>query len=208
MKMEFDKIQFAKAAQAFSEQLAVENLLSEKAQQALSVIGEAAVELVALCRESAGDKGPAITAKIAENVVQITGGGRNVVFAAAHGTASDHRLLYPRAQICGQLLVFCHLTGEQESNLLDTLRVYQNGDLTNGEMSANVDDKASGILPYLAHVVESVIFRSSIYWPGMDNMPSCMKRIPILEEELHEESLRRPCVGFECNLQRNSRDNH
>lgn len=200
--MTFEKDLFIKSAQGFSDLLELEELLSNQVSQALAVVGDAAVQLVALCRETASEKGPVVTAKISETVVQIAGGGRNVLFAAAHGAASDHRLAKPRAEACGQILVFTHLSGEAQSNLIATIRVYKNGDCTDGEICWNIETGVEGIMPYLAHIVRATILESTVYWPAMDNMPSFLQNLAVLDEELHEESLKKPCVGFECNFKR------
>ena len=198
----FDKEEFLKATTAFRAKLDLEEALAVQVSRALAVIGNAAVKLVALCRESTSEKGPVITAKISESLVQVAGGGRNVFLAAARGVASDNRLPEPRSQTCGLILVYGHLTGENESGLVATLRVYENGDLSDGEVSWNIEDGVEGFLSYLAHIVSAIIFHSKVYWPAVDNMPAFLQKVPVLEEELHEDSLRKPCVGFECNLAR------
>lgn len=196
----FDRDQFIKRAAAFGQQVELEERLSVLVAKALAVVGEAAVRLVAVCCESASEKGPVISTKISETLVQVSGGGRNLVFALAQGIASDHRLQEPRAAACGQILVFTHLTGEAESHLLMSMRVYENGECTDGDLSWNIDEGADGFLPHLAHFVRAAIFSSTVYWPVMDDMPFCLQKVPVYEDQLHEPTLKKPCVGFECNL--------
>ncbi|GEM_PF-2759137 len=197
-----DREGFLKAAAAFRQRLDLESTLCRRVAQALAVIGEAAVKLVAICRDTADEKGPLITAKISESVVQISSGDRNLALAAAHGAAMDTRLASPRGQLCGQLLLFCHLSGQQESSLVSTFRVYANGECTSGDVTFNIEGGAAAVLPDLARIVRSMIFEAETYWPGPADLPDFLQKIPILEQELHEEALKRPCVGFECNLQR------
>jgi hypothetical protein len=196
----FDRDQFIKKAAAFGQQVELEEKLGSLVVKALAVVGEAAVRLVAVCREGASDKGPVITTKISETMVQVSGGGRNLVFAMAQGIASDHRLQAPRAEACGQVLVFTHLTGEAESHLLTSMRVYENGECTDGELTWSIESGADGFLPYLAHFVRGAIFHSTVYWPVIDEMPFCLQKVPVYEDQLHEQTLKKPCVGFECNL--------
>jgi len=196
----FDKEEFLTAAKAFRDKLDLEESLAVQVSRALAVLGNAAVKLVALCRETSSEKGPVVTAKISESLVQVAGGGRNVLLAAARGVASDHRLPEPRSQACGLILVYSHLSGESESGLVATLRVYENGDLSDGEISWNIEGGVESFLAYLAHVVSATIFHSKVYWPGLDTMPAFVQKVPVLDEELHEDSLNKPCVGFECSL--------
>lgn len=196
----FDRDLFIKRAAAFSQQVELEERLSALVAKALSVVGEAAVRLVAVCREGASEKGPVISTKISETLVQVSGGGRNLVFALAQGIASDHRLQEPRAAACGQILVFTHMTGENESRLLTSLRVYENGDCTDGDITWNIDSGAEGFLAHLANFVRLAIFSSTVYWPVMDEMPFSLQKVPVYEDQLDEPTLKKPCVGFECNL--------
>lgn len=198
----FNEDDFVKAASAFREHLELEATIAAQVHRALAAVGEAAIKLVALCRENGTGKGPVITAKISETVVQISGGGRNVAFAAARGLASDHRLARPRGESCGQILVFAHLSGQAETTLLSSFRIYSNGDCTDGEIGWTIDDGVDAFLTHLADIVRCAIFESSVYWPHQDLLPGYVQKVPILEEELQEESLKKSCVGFECNLRR------
>jgi hypothetical protein len=194
----FDREQFLKSASTFKSVLELEGRLSDSVAGALAVVGEAAVRLVALSRDASSDKGPVITARISDTSVQITGGGRNVVFAAAHGCAGDQRLLNPRGEMCGQILVFSHLSGEDESTLVDTFRVYDDGNCSDGQFSWSIDAGTEAFMHYLSSIVTNTIFEAKVYWPAVESMPGFIKKIPVVEDELHEESLKRPCIGFDC----------
>ena len=198
----FDKDAYLRAAVVFREKVEVEGLLDETLTRAVSLLGDAAVGLVAMTRGIAGDKGPVLTASIAETSVQIRGGNRNILIAPAKGLGNDSRLHKPRYQMCAQALVFCHLSGQDESSLLSSFRVYADGQCTDGEMVWSVDDGVDGFQPYLSHLIQASIFECEPFWPDLGDLPDFMQRIPILLEEVQEDPLKRTCVGFECSLQK------
>ncbi|MBI4533939.1 MAG: hypothetical protein HY711_08320 [Candidatus Melainabacteria bacterium] len=200
-RITFDSNTFVKASGAFKARLAEEAVVSEHVSKAMSLLGDAAVDLVALAREADPGEGPVLTASISDSSVHIRGGNRNMMLAAAHGTGHDSHLVHPKFQVCGQVLVFGYLSGEDETTLLSSMRVYGSGDCTDGTTIWNLNEGKEAFLPYLSHLVTSAIFDCNMFWPELSQLPAYVQNMPILEEEVHDASLRKPCVGFECSLQ-------
>lgn len=200
-RITFDSNTFVEASGAFKARLHEEAAVSEHVTKAMSLLGDATVDLVALAREADPGEGPVLTASISDSSVHIRGGNRNIMLAVAHGAGHDSRLGHPRFQICGQVLVFCYLSGEDETTLLSSLRVYGSGNCTDGATSWNLNEGREAFLPYLSHLVTSAIFDLNVFWPELSQLPAYVQNMPIAEEEVHDASLRKPCVGFECSLQ-------
>jgi len=196
----FDKDPFLESVALFQSRLQHEQEICARVDEVMSWLGEAAIKLVGLSHEVSGDAGPLLTATIAEASVQISGAGRNITLAPAQGVGNDSCLPCPRLESCGQILVFGHLTGHSETSLLSSFRVYINGDVTDGIREWNTEGGAESLLPLVSHLLKLAIFDQQLCWPHLSDMPEHFQRIPLKEERLPEESLKKPCFGFECPL--------
>ena len=199
----FDKVKFVEAASIFRVRLKQEEMLAELTMKAMSCLSDAAVSLVATTKDNTqADGGPLLTAQISDTSVQIEGGGRNILLTPAHGSGLDLRLPRPRSQACGQILVFGHLTGHEETSLLSSFRIYSDGLCTDGESTWNLEEGNNRFLNYLGHLVQTAIFDCELSWPELNNLPPYLQKLTVADLAAHQESLRKPCVGFECALKK------
>jgi hypothetical protein len=196
----FDKSPFLESVGLFKARLKEEQNILARVDEVMSLLGDAAIKLVALSHEVAGDAGPLLTATIAESSVQISGGDRNITLAPAQGVGNDSRLPCPRLESCGEILVFGHLTGHSETTLLSSFRVYLNGDVTDGTQVWTTEGGAGEFLFLVGQLLKLAIFDQQFCWPHLTDMPEHLQRIPLKEERLREESLKKPCFGFGCPL--------
>lgn len=197
---EFDKDAFIRSAALFRARLEHDHEIAIQVQRAVSLAGDAAIHLVGLSREIGGEAGPLLTATVSENAVQISGGTRHVMLVPAEGVGNDSRLVCPRMESCGQILVYGHLSGHDETTLISSFRVYANGDCADGDSEWSLDEGLESFLRYLGRVVRASIFERQLCWPALDEMPPHLQRIPVTAERLHEDPLKKPCFGFECAL--------
>src|SRR4030095_9209829 len=186
------------SAALFKARLKYEQDLLARVDEGMSLLGDAAIKLVALSHEGAGDVGPLLTATIAETSVEIAGGNRNIMLAPAQGVGNDSALPCPRMEICGQILVFAHLAGQSETSLVSSFRVYGNGDVTDGNLEWTTDGGADAFLPYVSHLLKLAIFDRQLICPPLADMPGHLQKIPLKEQRVPEESLRKPCFGYGC----------
>lgn len=200
--VKFDQDDFGRSLSGFRDRLDREQAIAELIDQAMSLAGDAAVNLVAVSRTLAGGGGPLLTATVAESTVHLRGGNRSVLVCPAPGVGNDSRLEKPRYEDCGQILVFSYLLGADCAELVASLRVYADGVVAYGDDRWLIADGAPGFLFCLADLVKSVIFESDLYWPELENLPDHLKKAPVDKESVSDESLKRPCVGFECSLLR------
>ncbi|HEY9870166.1 MAG TPA: hypothetical protein V6D08_13450 [Candidatus Obscuribacterales bacterium] len=196
----FDKDGFTKSAALFRARIEHEGEIAAQVQRAMSLAGDAAIHLVGLSREIGGEAGPLLTATISETAVQISGGTRHVMLVPAEGVGNDSRLVCPRMESCGQILVYGHLSGHDETTLISSFRVYANGDCADADSEWSLDDGLDSLLHYLGRVVRASIFERQLCWPALDEMPAHLQKIPLSAERIQEEPLKKPCFGFECAL--------
>ena len=196
----FDKAPFLESVGLFKARLQEEQEILARIGEVMSLLGDAAIKLVALSHEVAGDAGPLLTATIAESSVQITGGDRNITLAPAQGVGNDSSLPCPRLQSCGQILVFGHLTGHSETTLLSSFRVYIDGDVTDGAQEWTTEGGTEAFLPLVGQLLKLAIFDRQFCWPRLTDMPEHLQRIPLTDQRLPEAALKKPCFGFECPL--------
>lgn len=192
----FDKDGFTKSAALFRARIEHEREISAQVKRAMSLAGDAAIHLVGLSREIGGQAGPLLTAILSESAVQISGGTRHILLVPAEGVGNDSRLVCPRMESCGQVLVYGHLSGHDETTLISSFRVYANGDCTDGGSEWSLDGGLDSFLHYLGQVVRAFIFERLLCWPALDEMPPHLKRVPLTAERIHEEPLKKPCLGF------------
>ena len=86
---QFDQHPFLESVALFKSRLKHEQEIRARVDEVMSLLGDAAIKLVALSHEVAGDAGPLLTATIAESSVQVSGGDRNITLAPAQGVGHD-----------------------------------------------------------------------------------------------------------------------
>ncbi len=90
---------------------------------------------------------------------------RVVTFAAAAGAASDARLSRPRGINCAQVLIFGHLSGQDEGILLKTFRVYPDGLCSDGEDTWKVEADSAKFVQLLTHIIIHNLIDCDFLWP-------------------------------------------
>ncbi len=196
----FDQKKFQLLGAEFEKKLAIEEQISQYLDTTMKLLEQAALSLASLLPGSAGRKEPLLSVRAADNALYLTAGNRNLIFLSGHGAGVDYRLDNPRGEMCGQVLIFGHLTGQQETELLSNFRVYANGDCLSGACTWNVSGGAEAFKPFLAELIARGILEMVVYLPEVRDLPSFVKSLPLIDEDLGPSPIQHPCVGFECSL--------
>lgn len=196
----FDEKKFIALGEEFQKRLAVEESIREHLHTCMSQLSEAATSLSEILAKNLGASDPLLSVRSEEKALYITGGNRNLIFLRGQGAGVDYRLEKPRGEVCGQILIFAHLTGQPETELLSNFRVYANGDCLSHTCLWNVEGGTEGFKPFLGELIRQAILEMDIYLPEINDLPSIVKNLPLTEEDLGPSPIKHPCVGFECSL--------
>lgn len=199
MSNTFNEIKLRDAVKHYREQLDIEKLLAIRLQHCMELGGK-------ICREIADGIGKdLIKFKESDGILLLITRDRILSFAPAGGMASDARLRKPRGLKCRQVLIFGHLEGQAESNLLSTFRVYPDGFCSDGELTWKLDaDELSVFANYLLELISSNLLDFEVFWPPTDELPDFIRKITIQENKPQVSQLQNLCIGFDCPIQTGS----
>jgi hypothetical protein len=136
-----------------------------------------------------------------EGTLVISAGERKITIAPGRGAAFDTRLAKPRGKLCGQIFVFGHVSGQNEGLLLTSLRMYEDGLFTDGVSSWDIN-QPSCLREFVNALLIGHLFESELYWPSEDELPGYLRAIPIIDDVASTEDLAKPCIGFQCAINR------
>jgi hypothetical protein len=180
----------------------------EKLSALLAVrIGHCMKAAETICRKICEVAGSDILdCKAEEGVLTISADDRTLTISPAPGSASDAKLLRPRGLYCSQILIFAHLSGQKDSSLLDAFRLYPDGSCSDGEHNWKAQEDSPEFIRYLNDLIRRHLLDCDMYWPAFEDLPGFVRSIPIQDNRLDPERLKRPCIGFECSLAPNGQD--
>jgi hypothetical protein len=191
---ELSKLDIADVFARFSERQEVEKVLEQRLSQCMDKVSE-------ICKvmcESPGSQ--PLTCSLKEHKIVVKADSRSLTFTASIGAASDARLQRPRGMLCCQVLIFGHIEGQDQGKLVDTFRVYADGICSDGETTWKVEGDYPGFVRYLVNLLKLHILDCDLYWPAFEELPGYVHNVSVKDDDVDTESVRRPCVGFECNF--------
>lgn len=198
-KQEYDQDKFLELAASYRFAIKKEKEIKAKRYSAMSALGAAAVNFVQLLDPSkendgipdAGGDKPLLKANLANDVIYIRGDRRRLTLTILSGVGSDKDLLNPRDENCGHIFVYAYIADQDTAALVSRLRIYINGDITDGVLSWSVDDGAEGCYAYLASLIDKCIFHPELTWVNDEKLPPYLVHVPIVNGEVHLEHLHR-----------------
>lgn len=126
--------------------------------------------------------------------------GRSLAMVPAVGVASDVRLHNPLGQYCAQVLIFACLDDHTDSELLGTVRIYEDGLCTDGDLQWRLEDGSTAFIPYVLRLVGEHLLECETYWPSEEELPMFIQSVAVIGKQIDTEPLKKSCVGFECSL--------
>lgn len=193
----YDKDAFLEQASNYRFALKKEKEIKAKRYSVMQALGAAAVNFVQLLDPSKGnsDTGsqekPIIAASLANDVINLKADRRRLTITILSGVASDKELENPRNENCGQIFAYAFLADQDTATLVSRLRVYINGDITDGKSTWNVDEAAEGCYPYMSSLINRAIFDLDLTWTNTSELPPYLNQVPIVNGEIHLEHLHR-----------------
>ncbi|MGE0262418.1 MAG: hypothetical protein AB7V06_06970 [Candidatus Obscuribacterales bacterium] len=195
---DFDYDEFLEKASAYRYAIQKEKEIKSKRHQTMSALGAAAVNLVTMLNNTNGsDPDPRdtvnqlLTTDLANDVIFVRSGKRRLTITILSGVGSDADLPNPRNENCGQIFAYAFMSDQDTATLVSRLRIYNNGDISDGEMSWSLKDGAEGCYPYMSGLITNCLFELEMNWTRTENLPSFLAQVPIVSGEIHLEHLRR-----------------
>jgi hypothetical protein len=186
--------QLKESAKKFVERQKLNSLLNTRVSHCLKVIEK-------ICRKISEIAGPdVVDCRAEEDVLIVSAYDRNLTISPAPGAASDARLARPRGLYCSQILVFAHLSGQKDSALLEAFRIYPDGSCSDGEDTWKAQEDCPGFIRYINDLIRRHLLDCDMYWPALEDLPGFVRSIPVHDNRLDQERLKRTCIGFECSL--------
>ena len=196
-KSTYNKDEFLEKASSYRFNIKKEKEIKSKRFAAMSAIGAAAVNFVQLLEPSQENSGSGkfeknlLSANLANDVINIKAERRRLTITILSGVGSDKNLENPRNENCGQIFCYAYLADQDTASLVARLRVYINGDITDGENTWNVDGGAEGCYPFLSDLINRCIFNLDLTWIAKEKLPTYLEYVPIVNGEIHLEHLHR-----------------
>ncbi|MBZ0188298.1 MAG: hypothetical protein K8F91_18755 [Candidatus Obscuribacterales bacterium] len=198
LKPEFDYDEFLEKASSYRYQLQKEKEIKSKRHQTMSALGAAAVNLVGMLTSNNGSESDPrdsvsqlLTTDLANDVIFIRAGKRRLTITILSGVGSDSDLPNPRHENCGQIFAYSFMSDQDTASLVSRLRIYNNGDISDGEITWSLKDGAEGCYSYLSSLISDCLFALDMTWTRTENLPKFLDQVPIVGGEVHLEHLRR-----------------
>lgn len=182
-----------KALEQFEQFRKIQDKLAGQLARALASLEKSIEEISKL----SGDK---LNCSTGENGLSISSLSGTLTFAAAQGVALDSRLFRARAKLCAQFLVFGHTSGQAESTLLKSIRVYEDGLCSDGSSSWHLDDGSLCFMPVLIDMIIEYLLLREVCWPELGDFPEHIKMVPTVNGKADTREVQGHCIGFECSL--------
>lgn len=193
----YSQDEFLEKASSYRFSVKKEKEIKAKRYAAMSAIGAAAVNFVQLLEPNQENSGSGkfekalLSANLANDVINLKADRRRLTITILSGVGSDKDLENPRGENCGQIFCYAFLADQDTATLVARLRVYINGEITDGESTWSVDDGAEGCYPFLSDLIERCIFNLDLTWIEKSSLPPYIEHVPIVNGEIHLEHLHR-----------------
>lgn len=182
----------------FSEAVKALNLVIEHEAQLTKLLGETMDRLEEVIKEASLHSAGLIKCMRNDSVLLVHCHNRILAVAPASGFARDSRLKQPRCLLCAQFLIFTHVKGQPESQMVNSFRVYPDGHFSNGEESGSL--KTDTFKHYISELLIKHLLQKDLLWSTSEDLPAESKKVPVIDDDIDARDLAHSCIGFECSL--------
>ncbi len=169
-----------------------------KRKTAISSLGAAAVNLCSALDEkgNVGSASKLVVAELGNDAIHIRAEKRYLTMTIVSGVSSDAEMKKPRDERCAQIFTYFYMADDDAATLVSRLSVYQNGDITDGTMTWNLQTGVEGCYPFMENLIDRYIFNLNLVWRNEKELPEHISKVPVDDGEIHIEHLRQTSGQF------------